>query len=211
MAFQTHDGHYEFLVMPFGLTNAPSTFQSLMNSVLRPYLRKLTLVFFDNILVYSKDWESHRDHLTQIFQLLRQNHLLVNKKKCCFASPSIEYLGHIISAQGVAADPNKLSDILDWPPPHNLRSLRGFLGLTSYYWRFVKGYSTIAWPLTQLLKKDCFHWDEAATTAFEALKNAMVSVPVLAIPCFSQPFQIQMHLEKVLAPSSCKTVTLLHS
>jgi len=190
-AFRTHKGHYEFLVMPFGLKNAHSIFQSLINTVLRPYLRKFVLVFFDDILVYSKDIDSHREDLLRVLELLRQNNLLVNKKKYCFESASIEYLGHIISSQGVASDPNKLKDMVDWPQPKDLKALRGFLGLTGYYWLFVKGYGSIAWPLTQLLKKDCFQWSEEAASAFQHLMIAMVSVPILVAPCFSKPFQIE--------------------
>jgi len=191
-AFRTHEGHYEFLIMPFGLTNAPSTFQALMNSILKPFLRKFALVFFDDILVYNKDIESHRNHLFSVFDLLRQNHLLVNKKKCGFECPSIEYLDHIISSQGVTADPKKLQVMMDWPQPRDLKSLCGFLGLIGYYRRFVKGYGCIAWPLTQLLRKDCFQWSPDAEIAFQKLKSAMVLVPVLVVPCFSKPFQIEI-------------------
>ena len=123
--------------------------------------------------------------------MLRQNHLLVNKKKCCFESESIEYLGHIISSKGVAADPKKIKDMMDWPQPQSLKGLRGFLGLTGYYRRFVQGYGSIAWPFKQLLKKDCFQWGKEAESTFQKLKTAMVSVPVLAVPCFSKPFQIE--------------------
>jgi len=131
--FRTHEGHYEFLMMPFGLTNAPFTIQSLMNEVLRPCLCKFALVFFNDILIYSHDKDSHRDHLLQVFEILRRNNLLENRNKCCFESFSIEYLGDIISAQGVATDPKKIRDMVDWPTPKDLKALRGFLGLTEYY------------------------------------------------------------------------------
>ena len=156
--------------MPFGLMNAPSTFQSAMNLLFRPLLRKQVLVFFDDILVYSPTWENHLQHLEDVLQLLSQNHYLVNKKKCHFGRRSIDYLGHIISGSEVSMDPSKLQSIKEWPAPKNVRGVRGFLGLTGYYRKFIKNYGQVAKPLTDFTKKDGFTWSEEAQTAFKQLK-----------------------------------------
>ncbi|KAL0552088.1 hypothetical protein IC582_011184 [Cucumis melo] len=177
--------------MSFGLTNAPATFQALMNQVFLPYLRKFMLIFFYDILVYSKDVETHLEHLTAVFHLLRKHYLFANRKKCHFVKDRIEYLGHWVSAKGVKADQDKIKTMLEWPVPKNVRELRGFLGLTRYYRRFVANYGAIATPLTRLTKKNNFHWSEEATKAFETLKKAMVTLPVLALPDFQQPFEIE--------------------
>ncbi|KAJ4795897.1 polyprotein [Rhynchospora pubera] len=190
-AFRTHHGHFEFVVMPFGLCNAPSTFQALMNEVFQPLLRKFVVIFFDDILIYSCSLEAHLQHLQQVFQILHDNQLFVKSSKCTFAASEIAFLGHIISAAGVAADPSKLSAVSTWPPPNNQRQLRSFLGLTGYYRRFVRHYASIAAPLTDLLTKDGFHWSHKEQEAFEQLKMALMTAPVLSLPDFNRPFIVE--------------------
>jgi hypothetical protein len=155
-AFRIHHGHYEWLVMPFGLTNAPATFQCLMNQIFQHALRKFVLVFFDDILVYSTTWKEHLTHLESILQVLQQNTLYVKLSKCAFGVEEIEYLGHVVSGRGVAMETTKVEAVNNWPTPKNLKQLRGFLGLTDYYRRFIKSYAKIAAPLTDLLRKDAF-------------------------------------------------------
>jgi len=190
-AFRTHDGLYEFLVMAFGLCNAPATFQVLMNDVLRPFLRRFVLVFFDDILIYSKTWADHLRHIRAVLDVLRQHRLFVKRSKCTFAAPSVAYLGHVISAAGVAMDPAKVQAIVDWPAPRSVRAVRGFLGLAGYYLKFVHNYGTVAAPLTALLKRDGFVWHDEAAAAFAALKAAVTSAPVLAMPDFAKAFIVE--------------------
>jgi hypothetical protein len=190
-AFITHHGHYEFLVMPFVLTNAPSTFQALMNEIFSTLLRRYLLVFFDGILIYSKTWSEHLIHLREVLSILQDNTLFVRREKCQFGQGSISYLGHVISSQGEAMEIEKITVMTKWPKPTNIKALKGFLGLTGYYRKFIQGYGSIASPLTQLLKRNAFKWDETADKAFNDLKQVMTTRSVLALPDFNKTFVVE--------------------
>lgn len=190
-AFRTFDGHYELLVMPFGLSNAPSTFQSAMNESFRPYLRKFVLVFFYDILVYSDCFADHLVHLKIALETLASNFFVAKLSKCMFVVPKVEYLGHVISVQGVAPDPEKIQAMVDWSRPHSLTTLRGFLDLTEFYRRFVRHYSIIAAPLTDLLRSTKFLWNQEAEQSFTTLKDKMITTPVLILPDFTKPFIVE--------------------
>nr|GEX36989.1 probable pre-mRNA-splicing factor ATP-dependent RNA helicase DEAH5 [Tanacetum cinerariifolium] len=169
-AFRTHDGHYEFLVMPFGLTNAPWTFQATMNRIFSPYLRKFVIVFFDDILIYSSSLTAHVEHLQCVFQCLQEHQFYVKRSKCVFGAASLEYLGNIISGQGVEMDPKKVEVVTTWPVPKTQKQVRSFLGLAGYYRRFIQGYASLAAPLSDLLQKDGFRWGEREHKALADLK-----------------------------------------
>ena len=151
----------------------------------------LCLFFFDDILIYNSSWADHLRHLCVVLTLLRQHRLFVKRSKCSFGVESVSYLGHIISAAGVAMDPAKVLAIHDWPQPRSARAVRGFLGLAGYYRKFVHNYGTIAAPLTALLKKEGFTWNDDATATFTALKAAVMSASVLALPDFGKPFVVE--------------------
>jgi hypothetical protein len=138
--FCTHQGHFKFTVVSFGLTNAPVTFQSLLNEILWPYIRKFVLVFFDGILIYNLSWGEHMQHVKLLFEQMRTHRLYIKKSKCVFCGTSMAYLGHVISADGVAMDPDKISAMAAWPKPRTMHALRWFLSLTGYYHKFIPQY-----------------------------------------------------------------------
>ena len=189
--FNTRYGHYEFTVMPFGLTNAPATFNCLMTDIFRKQLDDFVLVFFDDILVYSKDPAEHENHVRQVLQLLREHKLYAKKSKCTFFTEKVEYLGFIVSKDGVSTDPSKVEAVVNWPQPNSVREVRGFLGLTGWYRVFIMSYAKIASPLTSILKKtNYFEWNDKAQASFEKLKDALVNAPVLKLPDFTKSFLV---------------------
>ncbi|GJY84781.1 transposon Tf2-1 polyprotein [Tanacetum coccineum] len=154
-------------------------------------LRKIFLVFFDDILVFSKDMEEHVKNLVVVLNTMQSQQLFAKMSKCAFGISQVEYLRHVISGKGVSTDPFKVKAMQEWPVSVNIKRLRGFLGLTSYYRRFIKGYATISKHLIALLKKNLFEWTNAAQQAFEDLKIAMLSAPVLALPNFQEEFTVE--------------------
>nr|GFC14253.1 hypothetical protein [Tanacetum cinerariifolium] len=162
-AFRTHHGLYEWLVMPFGLTNAPAT----------------------------ANWRSHLEHLHQVLSCLQEHRLHAKLSKCAFGQTRIEYLGHVVTGSGVEMDPDKIAAVKHWPTPNSVSQLRAFLGLTGYYRRFIRKYAPIASPLTNLLQKDNFKWSSEAQAAFETLKHALITAPILALPDFSKDFVVE--------------------
>ena len=179
-AFRTRYGHFEFLVMPFGLTNAPATFQALMQQILQPFVDKFALVYIDDILIYSKSKAEHLQHIHQVLEKLREHKLFAKLSKCDFLTKRVEYLGHIVTPDGIQVDPHKIQSIKDWPVPKDAHDIRSFLGICGYYRRFVEHFSKIAKPITDLLHKDTkFLWSRDCQAAYEELKTKLMTAPIL--------------------------------
>ncbi|XP_068312511.1 transposon Ty3-I Gag-Pol polyprotein [Pyrus communis] len=166
-AFKTRDGLYEWLFMPFGLSNAPSTFMRLMNQIFRPFIGKFLVVYFDDILMYSLNKKQHVEHLRQVFQVLQDQKLYANLKKCHFLSESVLFLGYIISSDGIKADPGKVASIINWPTPTNIQE-----------------------------KNACFEWTKEAAASFELIKEKMTTAPVLVLPDFEKAYVIGFEMLK---------------
>ena len=175
--------------MPFGLTNAPRTFQRLMDRVLRNEIGKFVHVYLDDINVFSETFEEHLQHLAIVFQRLRDAGLRLNPEKCEFVRKSLHFLGHVVSEEELGPDPSKVNKVQDYPVPTNVRDLRGFLGLASYYRRFIQGFSRKAAPMYQLLRKGVpYEWTDQQQKAFESLKRLLTTAPILRYPDFDRPF-----------------------
>jgi len=189
IAFCTHEGLFQFNVMPFGLCNAPATFQRLMDMVLKRLLWQSCLVYIDDIIIIGKTFDQHLTNLAQVFECPDQAGLKLQPRKCHLLQPEVYFLGHTVSAQGVSPDPEKTDKVKQWPNPTTTKEVQQFLGLASYYRKFVKDFSSIAVPLNKLTEKhSVFHWTTQCQEAFDHLKNQLISALVLALPDWSKPF-----------------------
>lgn len=190
-AFKTRYGQFEYLVMPFGLTNAPATFQRLMNNLLHDHLDNFVIVYLDDILIFSRTQEEHLRHLQTVLRILKDNKLYAAAKKCAFFKTEIEYLGYLVSANGIRMDPTKVASITNWPTPTSVHDIQSFLGLANFYRRFIKDFSHITRPITALLAKDTpFDWNADCAKAFSTLKTAFTTAPVLRIFCPGLPLRV---------------------
>ncbi|KRZ01755.1 Retrovirus-related Pol polyprotein from transposon, partial [Trichinella zimbabwensis] len=190
-AFSTPMGLFQFRVMPFGLCNAPATFQRLMETALRGLTWKACLVYLDDIIVFGKTEKEHLELLEEVLSRLRAVGLKVKPGKCQLMRRSVRYLGHIVTQHGIGTDPEKTAAVQQWPLPRCVREVRQFLA--SYYRRFVRNFAGVANPLHALTKKgEKWHWDQKEEEAFNFLKRALVSPPILAHPNFDRPFLLDV-------------------
>ncbi|KAK3555087.1 hypothetical protein QTP86_008044 [Hemibagrus guttatus] len=192
--FITPTGHYEYLVMPYGLANAPSVFQDFIHEVLWEFLHRCVLVYIDDILIYSRSLAEHRQHVAEVLGCLREFQLFLKAEKCSFHQPSVQFLGYNISSSGIQMDEGKITAVRDWPAPATVKELQRFLGFANFYRRFISNYSSIADPLTNLLrnKPKSLLWSPAAEEAFNTLKRAFTTAPLLIHPNPDKPFVVEV-------------------
>ena len=191
-AFITNNGLFEFNVMPFGLTNAPATFQRYMDVVLAGLKWKSVLVYLDDIGIFSQTFEEHLGHLREVFERLRKYNLRLKPSKCNFFQREFKYLGHIISAEGIGCDPDKVKAILEMPAPKSVKQVRSFVGKCNYYREMLENYAIKCKPLYELLKlHNRFQWGEVEQQAFELLKKDLAKFPVVCHPNYDFPFKVQ--------------------
>ncbi|GBC30198.2 uncharacterized protein LOC110064491 [Rhizophagus irregularis DAOM 181602=DAOM 197198] len=188
-AFICSQGLYEFNVMPFGLKNAPAIFQRTMNKIFKEYLDKFMNVYIDDIIIYSKNWNEHLQHIKIVLEELRKANMMLKLKKCEWAKKNVEYLGHVVGTDGLKPDNKKIEKIKNLKPPKNIKQIREINGLCSYYRKFVKGYSKIVKPIMKLTRKDVpFVWTDKQQKALEELKEKLINYPILQHPNFEKEF-----------------------
>ena len=190
-AINTPFGHYQFRVMGFGLTNAPATFQSMMNTILQPYLREFVVVFLDDILIFSKTWSEHMQHVRSVLSVLRDNQLFRKRSKCEFGAESVLFLGHCIDGLHIAPDPDKIAAVKVWPAPTSVTEVRQFLEFTNYFRRFIDQYSSLSKNVEEITGKHArFEWNSSRQHAFESLKHALLNAPLLRLADVNRPFRV---------------------
>ena len=191
-AFTCKYGHYEYLVMPFGLKNAPMVFQHFINDIFEDIIGSFVYYNIDDIIIFSPKMDIHFQHLIEILRRLRKAGLYAKLEKCEFCVPFLDFLGHRISSDGVFMDPKKVSSILEWHVPKNVKELQSFLGLANYYRRSIPSFASIAHPLHCLLKENSiFHWSTETQTAFDNIKSKFSSAPILVYPNRDLPFLVK--------------------
>nr|AAM01007.1 Putative retroelement [Oryza sativa Japonica Group] len=196
-AFTTRYGLFKCTVMSFGLTNAPAFFMNLMNKVFTEYQDKFVVVFINDIRIYSRTKEEHEEHLRLALEKLREHQLYAKFSKCEFWLSEVKFLGHVISAGGVAVDPSNVESVTNWKQPKTVSEIRSFLGLAGYYRRFIENFSKIAKPMTRLLQKDVkYKWSEECAQSFQELKNRLISAPILILPDPKKGFQVYCNASK---------------
>ena len=184
-AFTAYNGLFEFVRMPFGLCNAPATFQRVMQVVLSGLEWRSCFVYLDDILIASKTFSEHIQHIREVFQRLRAAGLRLKPKKCLFLRDEVPCLGHLISAHGIRTDPAKTEKVKMFPTPCDVTVVRQFIGFTSYYLCFVPNFSNVASPLRALTKKNAiFECTVECQSAFERMKQILTTAPLLAYPKF---------------------------
>ena len=184
-------GNFAWLKMPFGLSGAVGKFSELMNKVLAGIQYKFTIAYIDDIIIFSKTFEEHLSHIETVFERLRKAGLKLKMSKCEFLKEEVKYLGHIVSASGIQPDPSKVKAIQDLQPPTDVRGIRSFIGMCSYYRRFIPNFAKTAKPLTELTKKNTrFFWNEDCQIAFESLRDALIDAPILAYPDLNKPYKL---------------------
>nr|GEV00025.1 putative reverse transcriptase domain-containing protein [Tanacetum cinerariifolium] len=196
-AFKTREGLYEWLVMLFGLSNAPSTFMRVMNQALRPFIGKFVVVYFDDILIYSANPVIHLEHLRKVLLVLRQEEFYAATAKCVFVTASIQFLGYMVSREGLKVDPSKVLAIDQWPRPSSITEVCSFHGLASFYRLFIPHFSGVMAPITNCMKGTRFDWTHDAEAAFIEIKRRLTSAPILVLPDFSQSFELYCDASKI--------------
>ncbi len=199
-------GFYEHNRLPFGLSNAPATYQRLMEDCFGDLNTKICFIYLDDVIIFSDSYEQHIERLELVFLKLRQCGLKLSPKKCSFLKDKVKYVGHIVSSEGIEADPAKIEKVVNWPRPVNAEEVRQFLGFAGYYRRFVANFSAVARPLTDIMPTTApkkrrsksspsprvWHWGPEQEEAFQSLKDILSSPPVLGFPDFTRPFELHV-------------------